>query len=88
MPLQDLLALIAVVGVGGWILRPIAQALAERLKGARAHESATTLDAVRDEVAGELRELRREVAELHERVDFAERLLTKGSAAGVRPPEH
>ena len=38
-------------------------------------------------VAEELDRLRHEVAELQERVDFAERLLARGSAAGPTPKE-
>ncbi|HUL68744.1 MAG TPA: hypothetical protein VLT17_00720 [Gemmatimonadales bacterium] len=38
-------------------------------------------------VAEELVRLRHEVAELQERVDFAERLLARGSVAGTTPRE-
>lgn len=38
-------------------------------------------------VAEELDRLRHEVAELQERLDFAERMLARGSAAGTTPRE-
>jgi hypothetical protein len=39
-------------------------------------------------VAEELDRLRHEVAELQERLDFAERMLARGSATGTTPREH
>ena len=71
----------AVVFFGGMftILRPVAGALAKRISGeARRNE----MDAgERDEILTELQQVRQEVAELAERVDFAERLLSKQSEA-------
>jgi hypothetical protein len=46
-----------------------------------------TLKAFRDEVLGELQQLRGDVGELAERLDFAERLLAKDrEAARLGPP--
>lgn len=67
-----------------WLLTPVMRALAERIKpragapgGAGGHEE--TLTALED--------LRREVAELAERVDFTERLLAKQrEAERLGPP--
>ncbi|HEY9507179.1 MAG TPA: hypothetical protein VIQ27_14495 [Gemmatimonadales bacterium] len=49
--------------------------------GALEGETAGELAALRDEVG----EVRRELAEVQERLDFAERLLTSGRAPGDKP---
>jgi hypothetical protein len=69
--------LIPIVAVGGFFLwmmslSPVGKAYAEKLRGQTAHgggENPETLEA--------LEQLRQEVAELAERVDFTERLLAK-----------
>lgn len=73
--------IVCVVVIGGvvrWILRsPVGEALAERL---RRSSAATSPDDVRKQVGellGEVQQLRTEVSELSERLDFAERLLAK-----------
>lgn len=83
-----LIPIIAVGGFFAWMisLSPLGKAFAERLRhgpvpppqrgSAEGEELATTVD-----------ELRREVAELAERVDFTERLLTKSrEAERLSPP--
>ena len=63
---------------------PIGKAVAERIR-ARAHPTgdATRLDGVLDEVE----QVRRELADLQVRMDFAERLLAKNrEAERVAPP--
>jgi hypothetical protein len=85
--MEGVLALfIPIVAVGGffaWMisLSPLGKALAERLKhgpvpraGGTAEDQAELLDNVE--------QLRREVAELAERVDFTERLLGQQQASG------
>lgn len=84
MPLEELLIILMTFGVGSWLLNPIVKALAERLRGGHAPEA--QLQAWRDEVVGELRDVRRELAEVSERVDFAERLLAQRGAADALPP--
>ena len=72
--------IIAVGGFFAWMisLSPLGKALAERLlHGARPGESSPE----HAELADSVDELRREVAELAERVDFTERLLGRQSAA-------
>ncbi len=55
---------------------PLGQALADRLRGGPTGDArlADELDALR----GEVHELRRELAEAQERIDFTERLLSRG----------
>ena len=70
-------AVAAVMFFGGafWVLRPIGAAIAKRIAGEHRKPG---LDAdERDEILGQLQAVREEVAELAERMDFAERLLAK-----------
>jgi len=71
--------MIPIVAVGGFFLwmislSPVGKAYAEKLRGQT--KSAATGD--NEQVLEELEQLRHEVAELSERMDFAERLLAKG----------
>lgn len=83
MPLDELLILVGVLGVGGWLLNPIAKAFAERLRGGRTADA--ELQALREDVVGELQQVRRELADLGERVDFAERMLAQRSGPEALP---
>lgn len=58
-----------------WVLRPIGAAIAKRIAGE--HRKPGIDPAERDEILGELQAVRQEVAELAERMDFAERMLAK-----------
>lgn len=67
--------IIAVGGFFAWMisLSPLGKALAERLRHGPVPPGGTT--AGQEELAEGVEQLRREVAELAERVDFTERLL-------------
>ena len=87
--MEDVLyALIPIVAVGGffaWMISisPIGKAFGERIR----HGGAAAGGAGTEEVMGALEDLRREVAELAERVDFTERLLAKQrEAERLGPP--
>jgi hypothetical protein len=73
----------AVLGVfvfGGafWVLRPLVAALAKRVAGETGRASAgDELTALRNDLLDEMRQVRHDVNELAERVDFTERLLAK-----------
>jgi len=78
---------IPIVAVGGffaWMisLSPMGKALAESLRSRTKRED----DGDREELRATVEELRREVAELAERVDFTERLLAKQQPAERLPP--
>lgn len=75
MSLYDALALIAVVAGVAKLLSPFATALADRLRGGRADRD---LD---PRLADEVEQLRLRLAEVEERLDFAERLLARGGEA-------
>ena len=58
-----------------WVLRPVAAAVAKRIAGEHRRPGMDREE--RDEILGELQQVRHELAELAERMDFAERLLAK-----------
>lgn len=65
-----------------WVLRPVAAAIAKRIAGE--HRPAGMDREERDEILGELQQVRHELAELAERMDFAERLLAKPPSSPPR----
>jgi hypothetical protein len=64
---------VAIFGGAVWLLRPLVLALAERAKG----RSVAAAPGLSEDVLQELQAMRQDIAELAERVDFAERLLAK-----------
>jgi hypothetical protein len=77
-------AIAAFMFFGGtfWVLRPVAAALAKRIAGEHRRPGMDADD--REEILAELQQVRHEVSELAERMDFAERLLAK--PPGAPPP--
>lgn len=73
MQLDKLIIIFFVFGGGFLLVRPLVQALAERLR----HRDAPAVPGAGEEVLEELHAVRQEMAELAERLDFAERLLAK-----------
>jgi hypothetical protein len=70
----DAIALVALaIGMAMILTGPIGVALAERIRGARAAGDPA--------LAGEVEELRGRLAEVEERLDFAERLLAQAREA-------
>jgi len=79
-PNKLLLALLAVCVVGGAVsvLRPLVGAIAKRIAdGPQPDRSADHVAALRSELLDELEQVRQQVSDLGERVDFAERLLAR-----------
>jgi ubiquinone biosynthesis protein UbiJ len=72
-------AIAAFMFFGGmfYVLRPVAAAIAKRIAGE--HRRPGMEPGERDEILNDLQQVRQEVAELAERLDFAERLLSKQS---------
>jgi hypothetical protein len=82
--MEDILALILIFGGGACIamaFSPIGRAVADRIRGKSATpgggEVRAELTEQKEAIDQELEAVRREVAELAERMDFAERLLAK-----------
>lgn len=65
---------------------PIGQAIAAQLKGDAGEINEGRLLAQLDEMAGELQAMRDDVGQLHERLDFTERLLTQANARATALP--
>ena len=77
MDMEGVLAIIFIFGGGTLFLlaiSPVGKALAERIRGARV--------APDPELLADVDALRSEVSELHERMDFAERLLAQRPEQG------
>jgi hypothetical protein len=73
-----------IFGGGFWVLRPLAGALARRIGGEVPPAKVPEPD---EAVLSELQQLRQDVNELAERVDFTERLLAKQKESGrLSPP--
>jgi Tfp pilus assembly protein PilO len=84
MNLEGVLAITLIFGGGTLFLlsiSPIGRAIADRIR-AKTHEMAPP----DPQVLAELDELRTQVGELHERLDFAERLLAERREAPQLPP--
>jgi hypothetical protein len=80
----ETVAMIFVFGGGFWLIRPLAAAIAKRIAGE--HHKPGIEPGERDEILQELQQVREEISELAERMDFAERLLAKQNEAGRLPP--
>lgn len=91
--MEGILAITFIFGGGSLFLlaiSPVGKAIAERIRrqgGAALPEDVRAeLDDFRAELLGEVQQLRTEVSELSERMDFAERLLAKQRDAERLPP--
>ena len=87
MQAPEFFLVLTVLAGGTWLLRPVVLAIAERLRGGRVTdgEAHRQMEALREELLTELQQTRREMAELGERVDFAERLLAQQRDASRLP---
>jgi hypothetical protein len=75
---EEVLALLAVVAGCIILGYPLVRALAERLRPRELDAGVREeLQAMREDLLAEMQQTRREVADLGERMDFAERLLVK-----------
>jgi hypothetical protein len=70
----------------GLFFGPIGAALAHRLGGrSRTDDAHAAIDGLGERVTAELDDLRNRLAEVEERLDFAERLLANGAPANQLP---
>lgn len=81
------ITLVSIVG-GVVLLYPVVRALAERFRPRPESGTKAELQALREQVVEDMQQVRREVAELGERVDFTERLLAKQSERERLAPPH
>jgi hypothetical protein len=75
---------LSMLGLGGWLLRPLVLGLGRRLEGRGLDAQALAeLDDLRAQVR-DLEGVQHRVADLEERLDFAERMLTAGKGDEAR----
>jgi hypothetical protein len=89
MDIEGVLAIIFLFGGGTLFLlsiSPIGRAFAERIRAKGQGDVRSELVEHKEALERELETVRREVAELAERVDFAERLLAKQREGDRLPP--
>lgn len=81
-------AIAAFVFFGGafWVLKPISTALAKRIAGEHRPSVAPADPETQEAVLAELQQLRQDMTEVQERLDFAERILAKQREAERLPP--
>ena len=77
-------AIFFIFGGGFWVIRPVVAAVAKRIAGE--HRRPGMEPAEREEILHELQQVRDELTELAERMDFAERMLAKQSEGGRLSP--
>lgn len=84
MDIEGILAIILIFGGGATValgFSPVGRAVADRIRGKHAlpdlEELRAELSEARDAQGSELEQVRQEVAELAERLDFAERMLAQ-----------
>jgi Tfp pilus assembly protein PilO len=86
--MEGVLAVVLIFGGGTLFLlavSPIGRAIAERIRG---RTQATGDPGTQEELQAELQEVRRELAEMVERMDFMERMLAKArDAERLAPPQ-
>jgi len=80
-PEEVFLSVLAMVGFAV-LAFPLVRALSERIRPRIDAGIRDEVQGLRDDVLTELRDMRREIGELGERVDFTERLLAKHRDAG------
>ncbi|HKA57273.1 MAG TPA: hypothetical protein VKD28_01555 [Gemmatimonadales bacterium] len=73
-----------IFGGGFWVIRPVISAVAKRIAGE--HRPPGMAPAEREEILHELQQVRDELTELAERMDFAERMLAKQNEGGRLAP--
>ncbi len=81
------LAVFVLAAAFGFLWTPLGRALAERVRSRGQGSAPDDTAALREDLTAELQQVRRDLAELSERVDFAERLLAKQrEAERLAPP--
>ena len=93
--MEDIVAIVMVFGGGTLFalsMSPVGRAIADRIRGTHQHGTIgeNELDELREAqmaILDDVDALRHEVADVNERVDFAERLLAKRGDVGALPGE-
>lgn len=90
MDIEGILAITLIFGGGTAFLlsiSPVGRAIADRIRGSStvSDEQVRRIEASNREVLDELEALRREMGEVHERIDFTERMITQSRQAALPP---
>jgi len=90
--MEGILAIIFIFGGGTAFLlaiSPVGRAFADRIRGGAivSDETIRRLEASHQEVLDEMDTVRRELAELHERMDFSERVLARNRQNALPPAD-
>jgi len=90
--MEGILAIIFIFGGGTMFLlavSPVGRAFADRIRGGGivTDDTVRRLEASHQEVLDELETVRRDVMELHERMDFSERVLAQSRQGGLPPAD-
>jgi len=90
--MEGVLAIIFIFGGGTAFLlaiSPVGRAFADRIRGGAVvgDETIQRLEASHQEVLDELETVRRELSELHERMDFSERVLAQNRQTALPPAD-
>jgi hypothetical protein len=90
--MEGILAIIFIFGGGTAFLlaiSPVGRAFADRIRGGAivSDETIRRLEASHQEVLDEMDTVRRELAELHERMDFSERVLARNRQDALPPAD-
>jgi hypothetical protein len=89
MDMEGVLAIIFIFGGGSMFLlaiSPVGRAFADRIRGGTTtvpDDTVRRLEAAHQDVLEELDSVRREVVEIHERLDFTERVLAQRRNEGL-----
>lgn len=86
--MEGILAIIFIFGGGSVFLlavSPVGRAFADRIRGGAAmpNDTVRRLEAAHQDVLAELESMRQDVVELHERLDFTERVLAQRRNEGL-----
>jgi len=85
----EFFAIVFTMSLGAFLLYPLVKAFSERIRGKAGVGDSRVLEdvqALRDDVLSELEQVKGQLADLNERMDFAERVLAKGRDAERLPP--
>ncbi len=81
----EAIAALAFFGGAAYVLRPVASAVAKRIAGEHRQPKPDTED--QDALFAELQQMRQEMSEMQERLDFTERMLARHEdAKRLAPP--
>jgi hypothetical protein len=91
--MEDIVAIVMIFGGGTLFalsMSPVGRALADRIRGTSKHGSISDkdVDELREAqmaILDEVEAMRHEIADVNERVDFAERMLAKRDDVGALP---